>query len=108
MSNNNTFEFITLKVAVEISWFFLPAQRARPFVALVYHLFLSKLMSGKYQQGRAGVGLVFGLGSLFLGVLFLLRLLPRFVSLSCWLGSGLLTGGLGFLVLYVLTKSSAL
>jgi hypothetical protein len=42
-----------------------------------------------------------------LGAVFLLRLVPRLVSLSYWLGSGLITGWLGFLVLYVLSKSSA-
>ncbi|MDP5352565.1 MAG: hypothetical protein NWR71_10110 [Paracoccaceae bacterium] len=53
------------------------------------------------------MGLIFGLGSLLFGAMFLLRFVPRLVSLSYWLGSGLMAGGLGFLVLYFLTKSAA-
>jgi hypothetical protein len=52
------------------------------------------------------MGLIFGAGSALLALLMLVRLLPRLLALSVWLGSAAITGGLAFTLLYAYAGSA--
>jgi hypothetical protein len=50
------------------------------------------------------MAMIFGLGTVLLAAVLLLRLLPKLVGLAFWLGSMAVTGGAALVVLYLLTE----
>lgn len=48
------------------------------------------------------MGLIFGIGTALFALLMVLRLLPKLIGLSLWLGSAAITGGAALTILYLL------
>lgn len=48
------------------------------------------------------MGFLFGIGTAVFALWFTLRLLPRLIGLSFWLGSAAMTGGAALAVMYIL------
>jgi hypothetical protein len=50
------------------------------------------------------MGLIFGIGGFLFALLMVLRLLPKLLGLSLWLGSAAITGGAALMILSLLEK----
>ncbi|MEY4984315.1 MAG: hypothetical protein RIR62_2581 [Pseudomonadota bacterium] len=48
------------------------------------------------------MGILFGVGTALVALVVILRLLPKMIGLSVWLGSAAVTGGAALAVLYLL------
>lgn len=59
------------------------------------------------NTGRDSVmGLLFGVGTALMVLVFAVRLLPKLFGLALWLGSAGVSGGAAFALLYLYAKGS--
>ena len=61
-------------------------------------------MFGLHRSG-AGMGLLFGIGTAIFALWFTLRLVPKLIGMSVWLGSAAVTGTAALAIMYILDGS---